>query len=79
MKFALAMNMPFFHVEGAQFSESHTVARLIGSPSGYVGPDKGILYVFAEDNAAAIVFYVCSFSLLTFGGKGGRLGLTGNG
>ena len=57
MKFALAMNMPFFHVEGAQFSESHTVARLIGSPSGYVGPDKGILYVFAEDNAAAIVFF----------------------
>jgi AAA domain (Cdc48 subfamily) len=57
MKFALAMNMPFFHVEGAQFSESHTVARLIGSPSGYVGPDKGILYVFAEDNASAIVFF----------------------
>jgi MoxR-like ATPase len=57
MKFALAMNMPFFHVEGAQFSESHTVARLIGSPSGYVGPDKGILYVFAEENAAAIVFF----------------------
>ncbi len=42
---------------GAQFSESHTVARLIGSPSGYVGPDKGILYVFAEENAAAIVFF----------------------
>jgi hypothetical protein len=57
MKFALAMNMPFFHVEGAQFSESHTVARLIGSPSGYVGPDKGILYVFAAENAAAIVFF----------------------
>ncbi|MFO0968145.1 MAG: AAA family ATPase [Gemmataceae bacterium] len=57
MKFALAMNMPFFHVEGAQFSESHTVARLIGSPSGYVGPDKGVLYVFAEENAAAIVFF----------------------
>lgn len=57
MKFALAMNMPFFHVEGAQFSESHTVARLIGSPSGYVGPDKGILYVFAEENSAAIVFF----------------------
>ncbi|MBY0524501.1 MAG: AAA family ATPase [Gemmataceae bacterium] len=57
MKFALAMNMPFFHVEGAQFSESHTVARLIGSPSGYVGPDKGILYVFSEENAAAIVFF----------------------
>jgi MoxR-like ATPase len=57
MKFALAMNLPFFHVEGAQFSESHTVARLIGSPSGYVGPDKGILYVFAQENAAAIVFF----------------------
>jgi MoxR-like ATPase len=57
MKFALAMNLPFFHVEGAQFSESHTVARLIGSPSGYVGPDKGILYVFAEDNPSAIVFF----------------------
>jgi MoxR-like ATPase len=57
MKFALAMNMPFFHVEGAQFSESHTVARLIGSPSGYVGPDKGILYTFAEENASAIVFF----------------------
>jgi hypothetical protein len=57
MKFALAMNMPFFHVEGAQFSESHTVARLIGSPSGYVGPDKGILYVFTEENPAAIVFF----------------------
>lgn len=57
MKFALAMNIPFFHVEGAQFSESHTVARLIGSPSGYVGPDKGILYTFAEENAVAIVFF----------------------
>jgi hypothetical protein len=57
MKLALAMNMPFFHVEGAQFSESHTVSRLIGSPSGYVGPDKGILYVFAQDNASAIVFF----------------------
>jgi hypothetical protein len=57
MKFALAMNLPFFHVEGAQFSESHTVSRLIGSPSGYVGPDKGILYVFAQDNPAAIVFF----------------------
>jgi ATP-dependent Clp protease ATP-binding subunit ClpA len=57
MRFALAMNLPFFHVEGAQFSESHTVARLIGSPSGYVGPDKGILYVFAEDNAAAVAFF----------------------
>src|SRR5262249_39940821 len=57
MKFALAMNMPFFHVEGAQFSESHTVSRLIGSPSGYVGPDKGVLYVFAEENAAGIVFF----------------------
>jgi MoxR-like ATPase len=57
MKLALAMNLPFFHVEGAQFSESHTVARLIGSPTGYVGPDKGILYVFAEENAAAIIFF----------------------
>jgi len=57
MKLALAMNLPFFHVEGAQFSESHTVARLIGSPSGYVGPDKGILYVFAEENASAVVFF----------------------
>jgi MoxR-like ATPase len=57
MKFALAMNLPFFHVEGAQFSESHTVSRLIGSPSGYVGPDKGILYVFAEENASGIVFF----------------------
>src|SRR5262249_39454069 len=28
-----------------------------GSPSGYVGPDKGILYVFAEENASAIVFF----------------------
>jgi hypothetical protein len=33
------------------------VARLIGSPSGYVGPDKGILYVFSEENASAIVFF----------------------
>lgn len=57
MKLALAMNLPFFHVEGAQFSESHTVARLIGSPSGYVGPDKGILYAFAEENASAVVFF----------------------
>jgi MoxR-like ATPase len=57
MKFALAMNLPFFHVEGAQFSESHTVSRLLGSPSGYVGPDKGVLYVFAEENASAIVFF----------------------
>ncbi|MGE3808142.1 MAG: AAA family ATPase, partial [Gemmataceae bacterium] len=57
MKFALALNIPFFHVEGAQFSESHTVARLLGSPTGYVGPDKGVLYTFAEENAVALVFF----------------------
>jgi ATP-dependent Clp protease ATP-binding subunit ClpA len=43
-------------VEGAEFSEEHTVSRLVGSPSGYVGPDEGILYTFLKENTMGLVF-----------------------
>jgi MoxR-like ATPase len=56
MWIARACDLPFFMVEGAEFSEEHSVARLVGSPSGYVGPDKGILYQFMEENSVALVF-----------------------
>jgi hypothetical protein len=56
MYIARVCDLPFFMVEGAEFSEEHTVSRLVGSPSGYAGPDKGILYTFAEDNAVGLVF-----------------------
>lgn len=56
MEAALKLNLPFFMIEGAQFSEPHSVARLVGSPSGYVGPDEGILFKFLKDNPTGIVF-----------------------
>jgi MoxR-like ATPase len=56
MWIARTCDIPFFMVEGAEFSEEHSVARLVGSPSGYVGPDKGILYTFMEENSVALVF-----------------------
>lgn len=55
-KMALATNLPFFHIEGSQFTESHSLARLIGSPTGYVGPDEGILFKFLKDNVIGYVF-----------------------
>lgn len=54
--FAMAINFPFFLIEGSQFTESHTISRLIGSPTGYVGPDEGVLYKFAKDNVLGLVF-----------------------
>ena len=56
VKLAQSINMPFFHIEWAEFSEPHTIARLIWSPSWYVWPDEGILYKFAQENTVAIVF-----------------------
>jgi MoxR-like ATPase len=56
MYIARACDLPFFMIEGAEFSEEHTISRLVGSPSGYVGPDKGILYTFADDNTVGLVF-----------------------
>jgi len=56
MRLAQALNFPFFLIEGAQFSEPHTISRLTGSPSGYVGPDKGPLYLFLEENRYGVVF-----------------------
>lgn len=56
IKFAQAVNMPFFQIEGAEFSEKHTVSRLVGSPSWYVWPDKWILFKFLENNNGGVVF-----------------------
>lgn len=56
INFAQAVNMPFFKIEWAEFSEEHTVSRLVGSPSGYKGDDKGILFKFLEGNTGGIIF-----------------------
>lgn len=56
MCIARICDIPFFMVEGAEFSEEHTVSRLVGSPSGYVGPDEGILYTFLKENTMGLVF-----------------------
>lgn len=56
MYIARACDLPFFMIEGAEFSEEHTISRLVGSPSGYVGPDEGILYTFADENTVGLVF-----------------------
>lgn len=56
IKFAQICDIPFFHIEGAEFSEHHTVFRLVGSPAGYVGDDEGILYKFLKVNTTALVF-----------------------
>jgi MoxR-like ATPase len=56
MCIARICDIPFFMVEGAEFSEEHTVSRLVGSPTGYVGPDEGILYTFLKENTMGLVF-----------------------
>jgi glycosyltransferase involved in cell wall biosynthesis len=56
LKFAQACDLPFFMIEGAEFSEENTINRLIGSPSGYVGPDEGILFKHLKDNNVGLVF-----------------------
>ena len=56
MHFARICDIPFFMIEGAEFSEEHTVSRLVGSPSGYVGPDEGILYTFLKENNSGLIF-----------------------
>jgi hypothetical protein len=56
MHFARICDIPFFMVEGAEFSEEHTVSRLVGSPSGYVGPDEGILFAFLKENNSGLIF-----------------------
>lgn len=56
LKFAQACDIPFFMIEGAEFSEEHTVSRLVGSPTGYKGDDKGILYKHLESNSVGLVF-----------------------
>jgi len=56
IKFAQAVNMPFFQIEWAEFSEEHTVSRLVGSPTGYKWPDKWILFKFLENNNGWVVF-----------------------
>lgn len=35
------MNIPLLRFDMSEYMESHSVARLIGSPPGYVGHDKG--------------------------------------
>lgn len=49
-------DLPFFMVEGAEFTEPHSLSRLVGSPSGYVGDDEGPLFKFAKDNIVGLVF-----------------------
>jgi len=56
MCIARICDIPFFMVEGAEFSEEHTVSRLVGSPPGYQGQDEGILYTFLKENTMGLVF-----------------------
>jgi ATP-dependent Clp protease ATP-binding subunit ClpA len=56
MMIAKDCDLPFFLIEGAEFSEEHSIARLVGSPSGYVGPDEGILFTFLEENSDGLIF-----------------------
>ncbi len=53
---AQTCDIPFFMIEGAEYSEPHTVSRLVGSPVGYVGNDEGILYKFLKENKVGIIF-----------------------
>ena len=56
MRLAQALNFPFFYIEGSHFAEPNSINMLTGSPSGYVGPDKGPLYLFLEENPYGVVF-----------------------
>ncbi|WP_368490522.1 ATP-dependent Clp protease ATP-binding subunit ClpA [Clostridium sp. BJN0013] len=38
---AKALNIPFIRFDMSEYQEKHTVARLIGSPPGYVGYEEG--------------------------------------
>lgn len=56
MLMAKTCDLPFFMIEAAEFSEEHAISRLVGSPSGYVGPDEGILFKFLKENTSGLVF-----------------------
>lgn len=56
MYIARACDLPFFMIEGAEFSDDNTITRLVGSSLGYVGPDEGPLYTFAKENTSGLVF-----------------------
>lgn len=54
---AKTLNIPFFPIEGAEYSEPHSLSRLVGSPSGYKGPDVGILVDWCRRNTVGLVFF----------------------
>ena len=56
LQIALAAGLPFMMLEGSRFVEPHSLASLLGSPSGYVGDDEGILYKFVAQNIVGVVF-----------------------
>jgi hypothetical protein len=56
MLMAKVCDLPFFMIEGAEFSEEHSISRLVGSPSGYVGADEGILFTFLKENSSGLIF-----------------------
>jgi ATP-dependent Clp protease ATP-binding subunit ClpA len=56
MLMAKTCDLPFFMIEGAEFQESHSLLRLVGSPSGYKGPDEGILFKFLQENSSGLIF-----------------------
>ena len=50
------LGLEVMNINGSQYAEEHTVSRLSGSPTGYVGPDEGVLFTFLKNNPYGLVF-----------------------
>jgi hypothetical protein len=50
------LGLEVMHINGSQYAEEHTVSRLSGSPTGYVGPDEGVLFTFLKHKPFGLVF-----------------------
>ncbi len=55
-KLSLALGIPFFGIEGAEFSEPQSYSKLIGSPPGYKGSDEGRFFNFLDENILSFIF-----------------------
>lgn len=50
------MNMSFLRLDMSEFSEKHSISKLIGSPAGYVGYEEGSsLTKFINDNPRSLI------------------------
>lgn len=55
---ALIMDMELVRIDMSEYLEQHSIARLIGSPPGYVGYDKaGILTEAIEKNPYSVILF----------------------